>query len=91
MIEKGKGSSLGKLRAIELIEGDLELLTRIFVGLRNDESTKNNNILSTFNFRFRKQHSIESMLLENLLICYTSKCNNEPIMHLLLDLESCYD
>ena len=31
MLEKGKGPVLGKLRTVTLIEGDLEILMRIFL------------------------------------------------------------
>ena len=41
MIEKDKGPILGKLRLIELIEGDLQTLVRTHVGLRNDYNIKN--------------------------------------------------
>ena len=35
IIEKGKGPTLRKLRTIQLIEVDLQLLMRIFLGLRD--------------------------------------------------------
>ena len=40
MLDKGKGPLLGKLRIIELIEGDLQLIIRSHEGQRNDENTK---------------------------------------------------
>ena len=91
MLEKEKGALLGKLRVIELIEGDLQIIIRIYVGLRNDGNIRGDNRLSTFNFGYRKQYSIESALLKKRLIYDTSKYNNEPIIHLLSDLEACYD
>ena len=48
-IEKGKGPILGKLRVIELIEGDSQALVRTYVGLRNDYNIKNDSRLSRFN------------------------------------------
>ena len=38
ILEKGKGPIIGKLRTIQLIEGDLQILMRIFIGGRNDEN-----------------------------------------------------
>ena len=40
MIEKGKGPVLGKVRIIQLIEADLQLLMRIFVNTRNKGSVE---------------------------------------------------
>ena len=43
IIEKGKGPIIGKFRIMQLIEADLQLLIRIFVGMRNDKLIENNN------------------------------------------------
>ena len=91
MIEKGKGPILGKLRVIELIEGDLQTIVRTYVELRNDYSIKNDSRLSHFNFDSRKHYSIESALLGKRLIYDTSKYDNESTMHLISDLEAFYD
>ena len=64
MLDKGKGPLLGKLRIIELIEGDLQLIIRLYVGQRNDKNIKKSKKLSAFNFGSRKNYSIESALLE---------------------------
>ena len=43
MIEKGKGNKINKLRVMKIIEADLQLLMRMFLGLRivdNHESDK---------------------------------------------------
>ena len=73
MLEKGKGPILGKMRIIELIEGDLQIIVRACVGLRNDDNIKNDERLSKFNFGSRKQCSIESALLEKKVLHDTSK------------------
>ena len=91
MIEKGKEPFLDKLREIELIKGDLQLMFRLHVGLRDDKKIKNNSRLSTLNFASRKYYSIKSALLERRLPCDASKCNNKSTVYLLSDLESCYD
>ena len=59
--------------------------------MRNDDNIKNDERLSKFNFGSRKQYSIESALLEKRLLYDMSKYNNEPTIHLLSDLEVCYD
>ena len=40
ILDKGKGPLLSKLRIIELIEGDLQLIIRLYVGQRNDKNIK---------------------------------------------------
>ena len=91
ILEKGKGPVLGKLRIIELIEGDLQIIIRMYVGWRNNKNIKSDSRLSKFNFRSRKHYSIDSALLEKRLLYDTSKYNNELTVHLLSDLEACYD
>ena len=91
MIEKGKGPYIEKLRIIELIEGDLQLIIRIYIGLRNDKNIQKDKRILHFNFGSRKNYSIQSASLEKRLIYDTSKYNNEPTIHLLLDQEACYN
>ena len=64
MLDKGKGPVLGKLRIIELIEGDLQLIICTYVGLRNDKNGYKDKRLSNYNFGSRKDYSIESTLLK---------------------------
>ena len=64
MLDKGKGLVLGKLRIIELIEGDLQLIIRMYAGLRNNVNIKKDSRLSNFNFGSRQNYSIESVFLE---------------------------
>ena len=91
MLEKGKGPLLGKLRVIDLIEGDLLILVRMHAGLRYENNAKKDRRLSHFNFGSRKHCSIESASLKKSLICDTSKYYDEPRKHLISDLEACYD
>ena len=91
ILEKGKGPLLGKLRIIELIEGDMQIITRMHVGARNDENVEIDNRMSKHNFGSRKWYSIESAILEKRLLHDTSRCTRESNAHLLLDLESCYN
>lgn len=41
VIEKGKGTKLGKLRIMQLIEVDLQLLMRICIDMRGENQKKN--------------------------------------------------
>ena len=59
MLEKGKGPTLGKLRIIELIEGDSQLIVWLHVGFKNDENAKKDSRFSKFNHGSHKQYSIE--------------------------------
>ena len=47
-----------------MIEVDLQLLMRIFLGIRIEENHENDKILSNHNYGSRKAYSIELELLE---------------------------
>ena len=64
MLDKGKELVLGKLRTIQLIEADLHLIIRIFIELRNMNTTEGDEKLSEFNFGSRRNYSIKEVLLE---------------------------
>jgi len=49
-LDKGKGPVIGKLYTIELVETDLQLLMRIFVGNRANSLPEKDPSLSKFNF-----------------------------------------
>jgi len=49
ILEKGKGPVLGKLRMIQLIEADFQLIMRIFLKLRNKGKIEKDQHLSKFN------------------------------------------
>ena len=91
MIKKGKGLFIDKLRIIQLIEGDLQLIISIYVGLSNYRNIRSDKRILHFNFDSPKDYSIKSVLLEKCLIYDSSKYHNKPTMHLLSDLEACYD
>ena len=63
-LEKGKGLVLGKLWTMQLIEIDLQLLMRIYVGERNKDKIKEDSRLSKFNCRSKFSYSIEMPSLE---------------------------
>ena len=64
MLDKGKGPIVRKLRIIQLIEADLQLLMWIFLGSRNVGVIEVDNILSKHNYR------------ESPLIDQSAKYNN---------------
>ena len=47
---KGKGPVIGKLWIIQLIEADFQLIIRIFITLRNQETIEEDYRLLKFNF-----------------------------------------
>lgn len=91
MLEKGKGNVLGKLRTIQLVEGDLKLVMRVLVTLRNSKRAEKSNRLSIYNFGNRKNFDIQTALLEKQLIKDSATVNNLPILHYLDDRQACYD
>jgi len=64
MIEKGKGPVLGKLRTIQLIEADLQLLMRIFINDQNKGSIETDERISKSNYGSRPGYSIQDAILE---------------------------
>ena len=72
MLEKEKGPVLGKLRTIQLIEADFQLIMRIFLGYRMEKSIESNTRISKFNFRLRKGYSIDEAIFKKYLLCDTS-------------------
>jgi hypothetical protein len=91
ILEKGKGPIIGKLRTIQLIEADLQLMMRIFIGLRNDTEIEKDTRLSKYNYGSRPGYSIDVALLEKRLMYDASVRNGQPTMHTLSDLKACYD
>ena len=67
MIEKGKGPNIKKLRTLEMIEADLQLVMRIFLGSRMNERIETDVRISKYNYGSRSGYSIENALLEKRL------------------------
>ena len=91
VIEKGKELILGKLRIIQLIEADLQLLMRIFMGSRNEGLIKKDHRISKSNFGLRKHYSIKIAILKKRLLYDTSMISRETTVHNLTDLQACYN
>ena len=81
ILEKGKGSILGKLRTIQLIEANMQLLMRIFVGRRNDENIENDKRLSHFTYGLQKNYYINIVILEKRLMHDTAIRNGTTTIH----------
>jgi hypothetical protein len=64
MLEKGKGPRLKKLRILEMIEADLQLVMRVFLGIRMNDRIEMDSRVSKYNYGSRKGYSIENALLE---------------------------
>ena len=86
ILDKGKGSVLGKLWTMQLIEADLKLLIRIFVRNRNKGSIKKDYRFSKFNFSLRKYYFINKALLEKRLIYDSSIWIKLLSIHIIIDL-----
>ena len=90
-LEKGKGLILGKLRIIQLIEANLQLMIRIFIGGRNDKNIETDNRLSKYNYESRRNYSIDTVLLEKRLMHNAILRNRKPINHAISNLKACYN
>ena len=73
MLDKGKGPIIRKLRTIQLIEADLQLLICIFLGTRIEGMIELDSRISKFNFGSYKFYSIEEAILEKHMICKNSQ------------------
>ena len=63
-IEKGKGPVLGKLRTIQLIEADLQLVMRILVNNRNKYRIERDSRIAKSNYGSSPRYSIDDAILE---------------------------
>ena len=91
ILEKGKGPVLGKLRTIQLIEADLQLLMRIYIGGRNNEKIESNARLSKFNYGSRSNYLIETAILEKRLMYDVAIRDSKLILYNISGLKVCYD
>ena len=76
---------------IQIIEADLQLLMRIFLGLRIERKLEKDKRLSKHNHGSRKGYSVESALLEKRLMFDYAKRTEQETGHMVSDLVSCYD
>ena len=64
---------------------------RVFLGQQNQGRIKYDMRLSKFNYSSRKGYSIEEIILEKRLLYNISIRDYYPIVHIITNLESCYD
>ena len=90
-IEKGKGPVLGKLRTIQLIKADLQLLMRFFVNTRNKSSIETDERISKSNYGSRPGYSIQDAILEKKLVFDNSLVTGQHSIYAMTDLQAAYD
>ena len=76
---------------LEMIEANLQLVMRIFLGSRINERIENDARISKRNYGSRSGYSIENALLEKSLIVDHAKKSGQEHAHAASDLEACYD
>ena len=91
MIEKGKGPVLGKLRTIQLIEADLQLLMRIFVNDRNKGSIETDERISKSDCGSRPGYSIQDAILEKRLVFDNILVTGQHSIYAMTDLQAACD
>ena len=91
ILEKGKGPILGKLKTITLIEGDLQIMMRMYLNALEEELIKGDKRFSKANYSSKKNFSIETAILEKQLILDNSLLSLEKTIYNLTDLKSCCD
>ena len=91
ILEKGKGPIIGKLWMIQLIEADLQLLMRIFIGGRVENAIKNNQRVSKFNYGSCTNYLIENATLEKYLMYDLAIRDGNEMMYNISDLEVYYN
>ena len=91
ILEKEKEPILGKLRTIQLIEADLQLIIRIFIRERNDENVAIDKRISKYNRGSRRYYSIDILILEKRLMHNATIRNSQLTIYTTCELKACYD
>ena len=91
MLEKGKGPIVDKLKAIQLIEIDLQLLMRILINTRNKSSIELDLRISKSNYSLRANYLIENAILEKRLWYDNSLLKAKSTIHNMTNLQAYYD
>ena len=90
-IEKGKGLVIGKLRTIQLIEADMQILMRIIINERNRGRIEVNPRISKCNYRSRSGYSIKDVILEKRIVYDHSILKKNTTIYNITELQVCYD
>jgi len=91
MVEKGKGVIIGKLRTIQLIEADLQIIMRICINNWNKYHIENDPRISKCNYGFYLNYSIEMVIFGKKLIYDASTLNQLKAIYNMTDLEACFN
>ena len=82
---------MSKLRIKQIIEVDLKLLMRIFLGIRTEYNYENEKIISKHDHGYRKGYHVESAFLEKMITLDLAKRTEDKVSHVISDLEKFYD
>lgn len=77
---------MGKLCNITLIEGDLQMMMRLYLNSEKEELIETDSCFSKANYGSRKNYSIKTALLEKRLIFDNSLITTKPTVYALTDL-----
>lgn len=75
VIEKGKGPILRKLRTIQLLEADLQIIIRMHSVDLIQNDIESDNRVSKANYGSRKFYLIDNIILEKIILYNASKQN----------------
>ena len=89
--EKESGLVIGKLRIIQLIEANLQLLIWVFIGSRNQNLLEIDSQISKYNYSLRKNYSIKLAILEKRLIYNKSMLSSQESIYNTTNLKSYYN
>ena len=82
---------LGKLRTIQLVKADLQLIKSFFVNIRNKGNRESDEIVSKSNYGPRPGYSIEYAILEKRLVFDNRIVTESHNICAIADLKACYD
>ena len=91
LLENGKGSKLGKLHNVTLVERDSQIGMRIALGAPGQELIENDDRFSKVNFGSRKNYAISTALLQKRLVMDNSIMSSKHTIYAMTDLQSCCD
>jgi len=91
IIKKGKGPVVRKLRMIQLIEVDIQILMRIVINKRNKGRIEVDLRISKCNYGSRSRYSIKNAILEKRIIYDHSMLKENTIIHNITNLQTYYN
>ena len=68
VLKKGKRLKLGKLRIIQLIKVDFQMLIRVFINDRTKHNIENDERISKENYELYQGYYIDNLILEKQLL-----------------------